>query len=111
MYFHKISDVHYWTENRRVTLGGDGHDLLLNEYGCWECGCEGYHYRHDCEHVRQLNLQLYGPPLAMPAREAVKLRKLTLEQIFELGSEATHAQLGQAPTHQPTRRERVKEQY
>lgn len=81
MYFHKISDVHYWTENRRITLGGDGHDLWLMEHG-WECNCEGFTYRHDCAHVRNLCLQLYGPPLVVSAREAVKRSGLRLEDIY-----------------------------
>ncbi len=96
MYFHKISDVHYWTENRRVTLGGDGHDLTMGEHG-WQCTCEGYFYRYDCEHVRQLNLQLYGPPLVMPAREAVGRPNLRLEDLFDYS---------RPPTHSVTRRDR-----
>lgn len=72
MKFNKVSDVHYWTESRTVTLAT--HDLTLGEYG-WECDCEGFHFKATCEHVRQLVKQLYGPTLITPARLAVQRAK------------------------------------
>ena len=72
-----------------------------HEHDNWECSCEGWFYRRDCKHVRQLVAQLSGTrPEVIQARQAIKARGITLESLFDYGNPTP-------PTHRATSRRQV----
>jgi hypothetical protein len=85
MFFHKISDAHYWTESRSQTL--TVRDLRLNEFGAWTCNCPGFIARYECAHVKALCAQLYGPSQVISAARVAVKRSLSkgtgLAEIFD----------------------------
>lgn len=96
IHFHRIDQNHWWCESSTKTLVT--YDLTLNEHDEFQCSCEGYFYRHDCRHLRELLDFLSIRPRVYAVRPSVKQSGLTLADLYEYAAPAP-----------VTNRERVKQ--
>jgi hypothetical protein len=93
-----IEPGHFQIDSSTNTLVA--YDLRFDhEHNTWTCTCQGYAFRYDCKHVRQLTAELSGTrPEVVQARQAIKAKGLTLESLFDYAN---------PPTHRTTNRRKV----